>query len=134
MTKPSSFNLNSDYLTIAQISRNTYTLNIGGGSLVPMGFTEQNVDFAIPAEAGAIDRILINKDGQGFLYGSHMVLLPTWSSDYTKIIYGFLNIFRIAPGTLRAQLVLENQGIETASYPSMSFTIRVSSFRPPNVL
>ena len=126
--KPHKFILNSDYLSIAQTNRNTYTVYVGGGTLQPAGYTEQNFDFAIKSNQGAVDRILIKKDSDPYLVGSYMSLAPT------SKIFGFLEVYRTSPTNLRAQLVLENQLGETAeSYPNMTFTINVASFRPPNV-
>ena len=126
--KPHKFILNSDYLSIAQTNRNTYNVYIGSGTLQPGGYTEQNFDFAIQSNAGAIDRILIAKDSDPLLVGSYMNLAPT------STIFGFLQVFRTSPTNIRAQLVLENQmGTGAESYPGMVFTIRVASFKPPNV-
>ena len=136
MTKPSDFTLNSDYLSIAQVDSNTFTLSIGGGTLDPTNYTIQNNDFSVKVQPGAVDRILIKKDSHEFMLGSEMSLTPTYEGEYpnTKIISGALRVFRVTPSTLRAQLVLENQGSLSASYPSMSFVIKVSSFKAPNVL
>ena len=131
--KPSNFTMNSDYLSIAQTGRNTYTLTIGAGSIVVGGYTEQNFDFTTTAQTGSVDRILISKDGGNFMLGSTMTLIPTWTGDYSNNVAGFLSVYRTAGTNLRAQLVLENYGNNTATYPAMAFTIRVSSFKPPNI-
>lgn len=125
--KPSDFILNSDYLSIAQISSNTYTVTTGAGTLQPNAFTEQNFNFAIRNQSGASDRVLISKDGGDYRLGSYLQLNPATN------IYGFIHVFRTTGGNIRAQLVLENQSANATSYPAMTFTIKVSSFRPPNV-
>ena len=132
---PSKFTLNSDYLSIAQVSSKTYTVTVGGGSLVGGGMTEQNFDFAIPANAGASDRILISKDYGDYMLGSYMALIPTWSGDFSNNVSGFLQVYRINPSTIRAKLVLENYatGGRTSTYPNMYFSIKISSFKPPNI-
>lgn len=130
---PSKFTLNSDYLSIAQAGHNTYTVTVGGGSLVQGGYTEQNFDFTTSTQQGAISRILISKDGGGYFCGSRMTLTPTWSGDFSNNITGFINVFRTSSTNLRAQLVLQNVGSGTSTYPGMTFTIKVCSFRPPNV-
>ena len=127
MTKPSDFILNSDYLSIAQVSSNTYTATFSGGSLAGNGYTEQNIDFKARAQAGASDRILIKKDSGRFTLCSYRSLNP--SSD----VYGFIHVFRTSPDNIRAQFVLENYSLNTSNYPAMTFTIKVTSFRPPNV-
>ena len=64
--KPSDFILNSDYLSIAQTSSNTYNVTVGAGSLTLNGHSVQNFDFNTKAQTGTIDRILISKDGGSF--------------------------------------------------------------------
>lgn len=130
---PSKFTLNSDYLSIAQVSSKSYNITVGGGSLVSGSWTEQNFDFAIPSNKGACDRILISKDGGDHMVGSYMELIPTWSLDFTTNINGFLEVYRASASTLRAKFVLQNVGSGSATYPGMTFTIKVASFRPPNV-
>ena len=132
--KPNDFTLNSDYLSIAQVSSNTYDVYVGGGTLQPGGYTEQNFDFTIKNEIGAIDRVLISKDGGSYRLGKQMSLFPTWTG--TEKVAGWLMVYRTSGSNLRAQLVLENYSEDmsiTASYPSMTFKIKVSSFKPPNV-
>lgn len=126
--KPSDFKLNSDYLSIAQVGSNTYTVTVGAGTLTGQSFTEQNFDFSTRAQAGASDRVLISKDGGRYYLGSYRQIEP--ATD----IYGFVHVFRTSASNLRAQLVLENYTTESRSYPTMIFTVKVSSFRPPNVL
>lgn len=131
--KPSNFTMNSDYLSIAQVGRNTYNVYVGGGSLVAGGYTEQNFDFASNAPKGSIDRILISKDGDNYRLGSYMTLVPTWDSGFNNNVVGFIQVFRTSPTNIRAQLVLENYAFATSTYPSMVFSIKVCSFEPPNV-
>lgn len=131
--KPSKFTLNSDYLSIAQVDSHTYTVYVGGGSLAQGSYTEQNFDFTTTSQQGAVDRILISKDGGNYRLGSYMNLIPTWSSSYDNNVMGFLQIFRTSSTNIRAQLVLNNAGSGTSTYPAMTFSIKVSSFKPPNV-
>ena len=131
--KPSDFTLNSDYLSIAQVDSNTYNVYVGGGTLVQGGYSEQNFDFTTASQQGSVDRILIDKDGGGYRLGSYMTLIPTWSSGYDNNVAGFIQVFRTSSTNLRAQLVLENAGSGTSTYPAMTFQIKVSSFKPPNV-
>lgn len=125
--KPSNFTMNSDYLSIAQTGSHEYTLTVGGGTIVPGGYTEQNFDFTTNAQNGSVDRILIKKNSGNFMLGSEMYL------DQSTDLSGFLRIYRTSSTNLRAQFVMENWGYDNASYPAMTFTIKVSSFKPPNV-
>lgn len=129
MTKPSNFILNSDYLSIAQTSSNTFTAYFGGGTLPGnYGYTEQGRDFTIGSQKGSIDRILISKDGGRYQVCSYMNLSPS------ETIFGFVRVNRTSSSNVRVQFVLENYSPDSASYPSMTFTIRISSFKPPNIL
>lgn len=130
---PSKFTMNSDYLSIAQVERNTYNVYLGGGSLTVGGYTEQNFDFASTAPKGAVDRILISKDGGEYRLGSYMTLIPVWSGSYDNNIAGFIQVLRTSATNIRAQVVLENYASTTSTYPAMVFSIKVSSFEPPNV-
>lgn len=129
--KPSDFILNSDYLSIAQTQRKTYDVYFGGGSLLVNGDTYQTVDFNTPPQQGAIDRILIQKDGGNWFFGSYMTLTPSW--DGTNQVVGFIGVSRPNKNTLRVEFYLQNYGSGTSTYPSMTFKIKVSTFRPPNV-
>ena len=93
--KPNDFILNSDYLSIAQTNKNTFTVTVGAGSLVVNGSTQQDFDFTIQSQAGAIDRVLISKDSGDYLLGSYMELVPTWASDFSNNVRGYLRVFRI---------------------------------------
>lgn len=127
MMRPSDFILNSDYLSIAQVSSKTYSVTMAGGTLVATGYTEQNFDFAAKAQVGASDRAMISKDGGRYYLGSYRQLNPAGT------IYGFIRVYRTSATNIRAQVVLENLSGSSASYPAMTFSIKVSSFAPPNV-
>ena len=131
--KPSDFILNSDYLSIAQTSSNKYDIVVGAGSLTPNNTSTQNFDFSTTAQTGAIDRIMISKDGDSFRIGSNMTFYPTWQGDFSNNVRGDLFVYRIDKTHIRAQVILQNYGTGTSTYPTMTFSIKVSSFRPPNV-
>lgn len=126
--KPSDFILNSDYLSIAQTGSSSHTVTVASGSLAGQGgSSEQNFNFTVPAQAGAVDRVLISKDGGRYYVGAYRGINP--ATD----VYGFINVFRTSATNIRAQVVLENYSASTTSYPSMTFDIKVSTFKPPNV-
>lgn len=131
--KPSDFKLNSDYLSIAQVDSNTYNVTVGAGSLAVNSYTEQNFDFNTRGQQGAVDRILIKKDSGNYMLGSYMTLIPTWSSDFSNNVSGFIQIYRTSKTNIRAKLVLQNFGQGTSTYPNMTFSIKVCSFKAPNV-
>jgi hypothetical protein len=127
MTKPNDFILNSDYLSIAQVSSNTYTVNVATGTLAGNSYTEQDFNFKIRTQKGASDRIMINKDSGRYYLGSYRQINPATN------VYGFIQAYRTDADTLHAKLVLENYNNASSTYPAMTFSIKVTSFRPPNV-
>lgn len=132
--KPSDFTMNSDYLSIAQVAKNEYSVYVGGGTLVQDGYIIQNFDFASTEPKGAVDRILISKDGGDYMVGSYMTLFPTWAPDFSNNVVGYISVYRTSATNLRAQLILENHALSgNSTYPSITFKIKVSSFEPPNV-
>lgn len=131
--RPSDFILNSDYLSIAQVSSNKYDITVGAGSLTVNNSSTQNFDFNTSAQTGIIDRVSISKDGGSFRIGSNMTFYPTWQSDLSNNVRGDLFVYRIDKTHIRVQIILQNYGTGTSTYPSMTFSIKVSSFRPPNV-
>lgn len=132
MTKPSDFILNSDYLSIAQTGRSSHTATFGGGTLQPAGYVGdyvvQHVDFTITSELGAIDRIMISDNGSDYYVGSQMSVAPSAN------VVGFLNVYRVSKNVIRAELVLTNNANTTSTYPTIIFRIKITSFKPPNVL
>lgn len=126
--KPSDFILSSDYLSIAQISSGDYTVNVSSGTLPANGGnTEQNFDFSTTAQNGAIDRVLISKDGGRYYVGSYRSINPATN------VYGFISVYRTSATNIRAQVVLENQSTSQVTYPAITFNIKVFNFVPPNV-
>lgn len=133
MTKPSSFILNSDYLALAQVDNQTYNVSVSAGTLAQDGYTEQNFNFTTSSQSGAIDRIAIKNGNNDYLLGSYMRLEPSWNTSYTDNVAGFLQVFRTSSTNIRVQFMLQNFSSGTASYPAMTFTVKVSRFLPPNV-
>lgn len=128
MAKPNKFIMNTDYLSIAQSGKYTNTYVVNGGTIPAGGQVIQEFDFSIPQQKGAIDQTMISMNSSEFKVGNRYGI--TINSEAG----GWLSIQRTAPGTLHAELVLNNFfGSGPATYPAMVFTIRVSSFLPPNV-
>ena len=94
----------------------------------PDGYTEQNFDFTTPTQNGSVDRVLIKKDNDDYVLCSYMTLYPNSTN-----VAGFILVYRTSSTNLRAKLVLENRSAGVTTYPSMTFKIKVSSFKPPNV-
>ena len=125
--KPSDFILNSDYLSIAQVDSRTLEFTIPSGSVAVNSYTIQNLDFTVPVINGAINRILISKDGSNYCVGS---LLNFWPSEYVR---GDIYISRQSSNTIRVTVSYQNYGQSTQTYPSATFSIKITSFTSPNV-
>lgn len=126
---PSDFIMNSDYLSIAQVDSNTYTASFEGGTLQgEYDYTEKVLNFTTKAQQGSVDRILISKDGDPYELASRLQLNPSGQ------IFGFVEVYRTSRTNLRVQMVLENYDQSAQTYPAMTFKIKVSSFKAPNVL
>ena len=128
MTKPSQFLINTDYLTIAQTGSSTYTVNISADTLVAGSNTVQNFDFTTTTQSGTLDRVFVKKGNDEYIYGAKLALNP--ATDVT----GYLQVFRTSATNLRAQFVLENTSASSVTYPAMDFTLKVVSFKLPNML
>jgi len=131
--RPNQFEMNSDYLSIAQIDTSTYDVYIPQGTLVYAAYTEQNFDFTTKPQKGAVDRIMIKKDNGPFCVGPMMSLIPTWDPNWNNNVSGYISVFRTSATNIRIQVILENFGNGTSTYPAISFKISVASFKPPNV-
>lgn len=127
MTKPNQFIINTDYLSIAQTGSSNHSVTLSAGTISPGSFIERFFDFSIQAQTGAIDRVLISKDGGRYYIGMYRSINP--SAD----VYGFISVYRNSSTNIRVQIVLENYSTSTATYPSMTFDIKITSFAPPNV-
>ena len=124
--RPNDFVMNTDYLSLAQTGRRqinafftTETFNAGQQY-------NRTQDFTIPRMQGAIDRILIARNGSGrYVVGDKLVVSTSPVSMY-------FNVFRINPTTVRVRLhVYSPQSAYTM--PTQTLDIRIDSFQPPNV-
>ena len=129
--KPSDFILHRDYLSIAQTGKNTYTVNVAGGTLQGNACIELPYNFTITSEPGAIDRVYTKKDSGDYVLGTYR----DFYIDYVGYegIRAFLMVTRTTATNLRVIVNLENQATTAKSYPAMTFKIKVATFRPPNV-
>lgn len=125
MTKPSNFNLNSDYLSLAQVSNNEFTAFFLQ-ELFPEGqAVDRYQDFTIQATQGAIDSVMISLNNADYKLGSYLRIssVPALS----------ISVYRTSPNTLRVRLHEFNNQTGGYSMPLQTVKIKVSSFKPPNV-
>ena len=125
MTKPSNFIMNSDYLSLAQKNTTETTIVFAQEHFEP-GSYDRTQDITVPAIAGAIDEIMISRNGGDYKLGNSLVVTPNSPS------LGF-TIYRPNPSTLRIVLHTFNSQSGGYSMPTQTLKIRVSSFLPPNV-
>lgn len=120
--------MNTDYLSIAQTGKYSHKYVVNGGTVPAGGQIIQHMDFSVPTQNGAIDRVMIALDNGPLKLGNN------YGFDLSDGAGGFLEVYRTAPGTLRAEITINNLfGDTSVSYPLMTFTIKALSFRPPNV-
>ena len=118
--------MNTDYLSISQIGKYTYTCVIGGGTFPSSGEIDQQIDFSIATQNGPIDQIMTSLDGETFAVGNWRYI------DYTSLeVGGLINIYRTSPNNLR--IYVELYGTPGTSAGTKTLTIKMMSFRPPNV-
>lgn len=126
MTKPSNFIMNTDYLSIAQTYKNSYTYVVPPGTIPASGQVIQHTDFAIEPQNGAVDQIMISLDSGNLRVGQ------AYAVDLPSGVGAVLHVDRTAANNLRAQVTIN--GTASTSYPVMTFTIKVVSFKPPNIM
>ena len=142
MTQPSNFIFNSDYLTLAQVSKtDPYTIYFPPQQFPTHGQTIDSFhidrDIPSPAVAGAVDRIMIEYGG--VKYVADEIRKPADPIMGEEIYYDqfwILTVYRKNKTTLTARCTFypptQSQTIPTS--PSLTFTVSATSFKAPNVL
>ena len=141
--KPSDFILNSDYLTIAQVSSTApYTVFFPPNVFPTSGNRMQpfSVEQTIPSKAvpGAIDTISIAYEG--ITHHASQIYRPpdinVQGGNMFQDQYWVLNIYRRDANTLVAKCTYcpPTSAATPPATPSLTFTVSASSFKPPNVL
>ena len=126
MTKPSDFILNSDYLALAQSGRNEFTANFPAQTH-PGGYAyDTDRDFQIASIPGAIDRVLMSRNGSDYMLGSFLVVDDPSGADVS------IKVYRPNSSTVRVRMhVFSNQTSYTVS--AQTVKVKIASFQPPNV-
>lgn len=126
MTKPNQFIANSDYLSLAQKNTLDYNVTFPSESIPSGNNITRTHDITVPSIKGAIDEIMISRNGGDYLLGNYLVIQggpPSLS----------IFLFRPSPGTLRIRLFSSNGTMNSWTMPTQTLSIRVSSFLPPNI-
>lgn len=126
--KPNEFIMNTDYLSIAQLDKYSYTYVLAGGEVPAYGQIVREGDFSIPALNGAIDQFMI-RQGSGNYQIGHALSISVGGNDV-----GTLRVFRTSKTNLHVEAVLSNFISSTPlSFPTITFTIKITRFAPPNL-
>ena len=127
MTAPNKFIMNTDYLSIAQSGKYSYTYIRNGGTIPAYGQIVEHQDFTVPAQKGSIDQIMVSLNGGNLKIGSRFGFDVDSAS-------GFLSVYRTNASTLRVELWINNlNGGSSVSFPLLNFTIKGLTFLPPNI-
>ena len=120
--------MNTDYLSIAQNTNYEHYYIINGGTVPASGQIIQHTDFTVPAQNGSIDQVMISLNSGAFKVGVRYAI------DFSGGGAGYLDVYRISPNTVRAEMTINNLGGGSAiNYPLLNFTIKALCFKPPNV-
>lgn len=137
MTKPSDFIFNSDYLALAETSRNKFFV-----SIPPMSYTQYqgwdfpisySVDLNCQATTGAIDQFQLEYNGNTFygdqiIYPAYEISSGVYSNNWT------LSVFRKNANQITVMVYFFPQAEVTGTTtPQITLNISVCSFKPPNV-
>ena len=130
MTKANDFKMNTDYLALAEVSRGEFTATFASEILAPGAISDRRQDFNSPTEQGAIDRYLFSINGSDF-YITNYVTDKSENPDASIKIYAY----RSNPSTITIRCKIKNwSSSQSYTAPTQIARIRVSSFKPPNVL
>ena len=127
MTKPSDFILNSDYLALAQTG-SAEGMAVFAAETFPAGTAyTRTADFTVPATPGAIDMFLVSRNGDDYTIGSSRTI----SMNSPNL---WISIYRLNATTIRVMLREFTNTTGGYSMPTQTIRVKVSSFKPPNVL
>lgn len=133
MTRPSDFTLNSDYLSIAQTGRHSFSFLVTGATIQPGEYVDHIYTFTVPAVAGAIDRVMVQVEGDNKYYINYYQYLSLVSNN-VEVGVGYINIYRSGPNTIKILHYMSNVSAGPISYDSFTVNVKITSFKPPNVL
>ena len=125
MTKPNDFILNTDYLALAQTSKEEFMAVFPSETFSGGQAHDRTVDFNIKATQGAIDRVLISRNNSDFVVGSKLFV----SNSPTL----WFSVYRTDPSTVRVRLHVYTASASGYTMPTQTLKIKVVSFRPPNL-
>lgn len=134
MTRPNDFTLNTDYLSLAQSGRTTHSITTASALLNPGDETHQDFDLPISALPGSTHRTMIKFDDNNEYWPCNYINWENSGDGY--IMYSDCSLSQINSSTIRLtySVRLDPSSATSIQLPPITLTIRITSFRPPNVL
>ena len=120
--------MNSDYLALTQKNNSEFTAVFAPETFAgPTQIYNRYAEFTVPAIKGAIDEIMVSRNGQPYKLGASL-----WTGTVNPASIGLI-INRINPTTIQVHLRVVVYNVSSYSMPMQTVKIKVSSFFPPNI-
>ena len=117
--------MNTDYLALAQTAKREINAFFTTETFSAGQQHNRTQDFTVPRKQGAIDRILISRNGGNYIVGDKLIVS-------TSPVAMYINVFRTSPTTIRVRLHVYSAQSDY-NMPTQTLNIKVDSFQPPNV-
>lgn len=127
MTKPSDFFMNTDYLPLAETAKNEFTAYFGPETL--SGEITRTADFNVKPTKGAIDRMLISRNGGPYRVGDSVWAQLESGQNTANISFW---VYRPNASTIRVRYRAYTSS-PSFSVPAQTIKVKIASFEPPNV-
>lgn len=125
MTKVKDFIMNTDFLSLAQTGTAEFTAYFPAAHFIGGQAYDSHQDFTLQTTNGAIDRVLISRNGGPYTIGNMLTI------DANPALSVF--VFRPNASTLRIRLYGYTSSSSGYDMPAQTIKVKISSFRPPNV-
>lgn len=122
---PNNYILNSDYLALANVSSNDFTVNAAGGT-VSGNIPTQTYNFTVPATTSVIDRVQVSYGGQTVAGTDTHIKI---SSNATVGV----QVYRTTATNIRVNLSFFPYAAASGSWSAFTLNIHVDSFAPLNL-
>lgn len=126
--KPNNYIQNSDYLSFAEVDKNTATITFSARSVPANGTQDYYQTINVKSVAGAIDRCFVKINGSTLIATQNFYHYPT---NNTSLWQRFL-INRSASNVIKITEVIRNGGTSTWNAPAATLNITILTFKPPN--
>lgn len=122
--KPNDFTMNTDFLSLAGTGTASFTASFGAESIGAGNTFTREQTFNIDAVKGAIDRVLISRNGGSYTVGN---------SVYVSDGNGYFRIVVYRPNSFTLGVRVHGYAINNYNFPAQTIKIKVASFKPPNI-